>query len=330
MEKTTVLKLLEERGDAFLSGQAISETLGVTRAAVWKQIKRLREKGYEIEAVTNLGYRLKGVPEVLEKEKILSALGEHPWKDRIMVYDSVDSTNNALKRAGDQGAPHGTVVISDEQTGGRGRLGRSFASPKGVGIYLSLLLRPSCAPTQVGHLTTMVAVAVLNAIETVTGVRPGIKWTNDLVLNRKKMAGILTEMSVEWESSTLQYIVTGIGINCNHLTKDFPEDVGAMATSLRLETGKTVDRGSLCAEMVKELEKVSRELISGKKAWLEQYQKDCITIGSDVRVVRGSDVRLGHATGIDENGGLIVRYDSGEIGVVYSGEVSVRGMYGYV
>lgn len=330
MSNLTVLQLLQSTGGEYVSGEAMSQQLGITRAAVWKQIKRLREKGYEIEAVTNLGYRLVAVPEPLDWVQIRTALGSHPWQDQIHIFDSIDSTNNALKRAADGGAPHGTIFISDEQTGGRGRQGRSFASPKGVGIYFSLLLRPDCAPTQVGHITAMVAVAVCDAIENATGVRPQIKWTNDLVLGKKKLAGILTEMSVEWESSTLQYIVTGIGINCNHRLSDFPEAVQPMATSLMLELEKPVDRNRLCAEMIRSLSRMSGEVLSGKARWLEQYKQDCITIGSQVRVVRGTDVRTGFATGLDENGGLIVRYDSGETGVVYSGEVSVRGMYGYV
>lgn len=330
MEKKTVLTLLEESEDQFLSGEAMSRQLGITRAAIWKQIQRLREKGYIIEAVTNLGYRLKSVPEKLDIEKILEYLGNHPWRDEIRVFDSIDSTNSGLKRAADEGAVHGTIYIADEQTGGRGRQGRQFASPKGVGVYFSLLLRPHCAPHEVSHVTAMVAEAVCDALEAATGLRPGIKWTNDLVLGKKKLAGILTEMSVEWESSSLQYIVTGIGINCNHTLEDFPQEVQPMATSLMLTKGTPVDRNLICAEMVKSLYKMSHEIVSGKAEWLSRYEKDCITIGSDVRIVRVSEIRRGHATGIDENGGLIVRYESGEVGVVFSGEVSVRGMYGYV
>ena len=224
----------------------------------------------------------------------------------------------------------GTVAMSDEQTGGRGRQGKSFASPKGVGLYYSLLLRPDCAPAEVSHMTAMVAVATCDAIEAAAGVRPGIKWTNDIILNGKKLVGILTEMSVEWESGTLQYLVTGIGINCNHKISDFPPEVQEMATSLQLELGHPMDRCLLAAELTKALYRVSREIVSGKQAWLERYRKDCMTIGRQVQVIRGENRRRGLATGIDENGGLIVRYDSGETGVVYSGEVSVRGLYGYI
>lgn len=222
MEQESVLSLLMEAGEGYISGEAMSQRLGITRAAVWKQIAKLRQRGYVIEASTRLGYRLSAQPEPLEQERILELLGDHPFRQHMIVLDSVDSTNNYLKLLAGQGAPHGTIAIADEQTGGRGRQGRSFASPKGVGLYYSLLLRPDCAPAEASHLTAMVAVAVCDAIEAAAGVRPGIKWTNDIILNEKKLVGILTEMSAEWESGTLQYLVTGIGINCNHQLTDFP------------------------------------------------------------------------------------------------------------
>lgn len=330
MDQKTILSLLEEAQDGYISGEAISQALGVTRVAVWKQITRLRERGYVIEAVTHRGYRLISAPEPLDQKCVQALLEGHPWQDRILVRDCVDSTNNVLKSMAEQGAPHGTVLMADEQSGGRGRQGKGFSSPKGIGLYYSLLLRPNCAPTQVGHVTAMVAVAGCDAVEAVTGLRPGIKWTNDLVLGGKKLSGILTEMSVEWESGSLQYLVTGIGINCNHKEPDFPEEVRPMATSLFLGTGLRVDRCALAAELTKALYRMQSELLTGKARWLEQYKKDCVTLGRPVRLLRNGAERTGTAIGLDENGGLIIRYDSGETGVVYSGEVSVRGLYGYV
>lgn len=330
MDRNRIISLLEEAGDGYISGEAISQALGVTRVAVWKQITRLREKGYVIEAVTRRGYRLVSSPEPLSQERIRSLLKGHPWQDRILAQDRVDSTNNVLKSMAEQGAPHGTILMADEQSGGRGRQGKSFSSPKGVGLYYSLLLRPDCAPAQVSHMTAMVAVAGCDAVEAVTGLRPGIKWTNDLVLGGKKLAGILTEMSVEWESASLQNLVTGIGINCNQREADFPEEVRPMATSLYLAGGVQVDRCALAAELTKALYRMQSELLTGKQKWLEQYKKDCVTLGRQVRLLRSGEERTGTALGLDENGGLIVRYDSGETGVVYSGEVSVRGLYGYV
>ena len=328
--KPTVLTLLTEAGDSFLSGEAMSQQLGITRAAVWKQIKKLRETGYDIEAVTNLGYRLLSVPETLDRESLVAMMEGCPWRDQITVLETVDSTNNYLKRTALEGCAHGTVVLSDEQTGGRGRQGRSFLSPRGSGLYLSVLLRPSCAPSALSHVTAMAAVATCDAVEQVLGVRPGIKWTNDLVLEGKKLCGILTELSVEWESNTLEYLIIGIGINCNQKQEDFPEELREKATSLALALGTPVDRTKLAAALIQNLERLSREILTGKQHWIAQYARDCITIGRQVKILRGSDCRYGTATGIDENGALLVRYDSGETGVVFTGEVSVRGLGGYV
>ena len=308
----------------------MSQQLGITRAAIWKQIKRLRETGYEIEAVTNLGYRLLSTPDALNRDEILTFLGDHPWKDTIHVLETIDSTNNLAKREAIAGAPHGSVFLADEQTGGRGRPGRSFASPRGVGVYLSVLLRPDLPPTQVGHVTAMVAVAGCNAVEQVTGLRPSIKWTNDLILGEKKLSGILTEMSVEWESGALEYLVMGIGINCNHRDEDFPEDVRSKAASLRQALGTSIDRNQLAAALITEMHKLSLGILSEKKQWIARYAEDCITIGRQVQIIRGEHTRLATATGLDENGALLVRYDTGETGVVFSGEVSVRGVDGYI
>lgn len=326
----TVLTLLTEAGDQFLSGEAMSQALGVTRAAVWKQIKKLREAGYDIEAVTNLGYRLRAVPEKLDQEALTSLLEGCPWQDRVTVLETVDSTNNYLKRQALTGCAPGTVVLSDEQTGGRGRQGRSFLSPRGTGIYLSVLLRPDCAPSSLSHVTAMAAVAACDAVEESTGVRPGIKWTNDLVLEGRKICGILTELSVEWESSSLEYLIIGIGINCNQKETDFPEDLRQKAGSLGQILGKPVDRARLAAALIRQLERLSRELLTGKPRWIAQYARDCITIGRQVKVIRGSSERFGTATGIDENGALLVQYDNGETGVVFTGEVSIRGRDGYL
>ena len=325
-----VLSLLEASEETYLSGEEMSRRLGITRAAVWKHVKRLRDSGYEIEAVTNLGYRLTGRPETLDSETILNLLAEHPWQDRITVLKTVDSTNSLAKREALTGAPHGSVYVSNEQTGGRGRQGRNFLSPRGKGLYLSVLLRPTCNPVELPHVTAMAAVAVCNAVEQTCGIRPGIKWTNDLILGEKKFVGILSEMSVEWESSTLEYLVIGIGVNCGQTEVDFPEELREKATSLAMETGRHVDRNQLSAALVVELSKLADGILSEKRAYLTQYTRDCLTIGRPVRIIRESGVRTGVATGIDENGALLVRYDSGETGVVFSGEVSVRGLHGYM
>ena len=329
MTKDAVLALLRQQ-EGFVSGQEMSRRLQISRAAVWKAIQALREEGYQVESVNNRGYRLTAATPLLRKGEILEALGDHPWADRITVLDSVDSTNTLAKKLAAEGAAHGTVVVADCQTGGRGRLGRSFASPAGVGVYLTVILRPEVAPMALMHLTAVSAEATVEAIQDATGQRPGIKWTNDVVFGKRKCVGILTELSLQAESGLVDYAVVGIGTNCNHGDEDFPPEVRPMAVSLREATGQTVDRNRYAAALIRRLWEMDQELLSGKAAWLERYAADCVTIGKDVKVVRGDTVRLAHADGIDGDAALLVTYEDGTREAVASGEVSIRGMYGYL
>ena len=259
---------------------------------------------------------------------IRARLGDCPWN--VQVFEEVTSTNTLLKELARQGAPAGTVLVTDRQTAGRGRLGRSFLSPGGVGVYLSALIRPNCAPTALMHLTCAVAVAMCDAVENAFGFRPGIKWTNDLVVNGRKLGGILTELGLDPKTGMVDHAILGIGINCGQIETDFDESIRSMATSVRMVTGQNASRERLIAEMVKALEAMDKALLTSPAAILERYRADCITLGQDVSIVRGDEIRHGRALDIDAEGGLIVRYDSGETGTVTSGEVSVRGLYGYV
>jgi BirA family biotin operon repressor/biotin-[acetyl-CoA-carboxylase] ligase len=327
MTKDEVLRLLQAQQTP-LSGQEMSRALGVSRAAVWKAIEQLRKDGYEIAAGTNRGYRLASLPDRLTQDGVLAALGEHPWRDRVRVFDSIDSTNTFARQLAAEGAPEGTVVVADHQTAGRGRRGRSFLSPSGVGVYLSVLLRPQVRPEQILHLTALVGVAGCNAVERAAGARPGIKWTNDLVFGKKKMSGILTELSVEAETREVSYVVSGIGLNCNE--QSFPAELQSMATSIRMETGRPVDRCRLAAELIRELERMNRGLFTEKEAWLRQFTRDCVTVGQDVKIVRGDEERFAHVEGIGPDAELLVRFPDGTREAVSSGEVSIRGMYGYL
>ena len=255
-------------------------------------------------------------------------LGSCPWQ--VQVFEEVTSTNTLLKELGRQGAPAGTVLVADRQTGGRGRLGRTFLSPGGVGVYLSALIRPDCAPRSLMHLTCAVAVAMCDAVENAFGFRPGIKWTNDLVVGTKKLGGILTELGLDPKTGRVSYAVLGIGINCGQEPGDFDPSIRDIATSARMVLGHEADRECLIAEMVRALEAVEQQLLRSPAAMLERYRRDCITLGKRVSIVRGDEVRHAIALDIDAEGGLIVRYDSGETGTVTSGEVSVRGLYGYI
>jgi len=249
---------------------------------------------------------------------------------RLICLDSVDSTNTEAKRQAALGAPEGLVILSDHQTAGRGRAGRSFHSPALSGLYLSVLLRPNLPPEDVVNFTAWAAVAVCDGIQSACGVRPKIKWTNDLVLGNKKLCGILTELGLEQKGGRLDYLVVGIGINVSHRQEDFPEDIRSMATSLSLELGHPIDRDRLVLEIICALDRMYTQFPSGKATYLKQYRSDCLTVGNPVRLITPADSREAFATGIDEEFRLLVEYPDGTTEAVSTGEVSVRGMYGYV
>ena len=265
------------------------------------------------------------------KNLILPLMQEScPWQDSLLWFDSIDSTNTRAKELAAQGAPHGTVLIADHQTGGRGRRGRSFHSPAGTGIYLSVILRPNCNPAGLMHLTCAAAVAMCDAVESACGIRPGIKWTNDLVCGSRKLAGILTELGLS-ATGTVDYAIIGIGINCCQEEADFPEEIRSIAGSLRSVTGREVRREQVAAAMLDALYRMDQSLLTNREEILDRYRSDCITLGKEVSVVKADgSVRHGTALDIDNEGALVVRFPNGTAETVNSGEVSVRGMYGYV
>jgi len=264
------------------------------------------------------------------KQEILSSLAQaYPWAEHFHYFDCIDSTNDRLKLMARQGAPHGTVLIADRQTGGHGRRGRSFLSPGGVGIYLSILLRPNCGFQELMHLTCAAGVAMCDAVEASAGFRPGIKWTNDLVYGKRKLGGILTELGFT-PQGTVDYAIVGIGINCCQNKEDFAPEIRHIAASLSMVTGQPVSRAKVAAAMMEALHRMSEGLLSGKQACLQRYRRDCITIGQEISLVRGDNIRYGTALDVDGEGALVVRFSDGHTEAVNSGEVSVRGMYGYI
>ena len=322
MDKQELLALL--RREAYVSGAELGQRLGVSRAAVSKAVAALKKEGYEIDSVPNRGHRLVAEPDRLELAAVRSALGGHPWADTLELLPTVDSTNNYLKTLGASGAPHGTVAIAEAQTGGRGRLGRRFDSAPGAGIYLSVLLRPACPPQALMTLTAQAAVATRRAIRTVTGAETGIKWVNDLVLNGRKLCGILTELSIEAESGLVSYAVVGVGVNCNRAVEDFPPELRGTVGSLRSETGTRVDRNALAAAMIRELSALPA------LDWREEYRSACVNLGREVQILApGQPPHTGKALDVGPDAELIVQTETGTE-AVQSGEVSVRGMYGYV
>ena len=261
-------------------------------------------------------------------QSILTYLpADFPWRDSIQYFPTIDSTSTRANAMAAQGAPHGTVLIAGHQSGGRGRLGRSFHSPEGMGIYLSVILRPGCPARELMHLTCAAGVVMCDAVEETMGLRPGIKWTNDLIWGKRKLGGILTELSLK-SDGTVDYAVVGIGLNCRQTEADFPEDIRSIAASLSMAAGKDADPARVAAAMVLALHKMADTLFSDR--WIVRYQTDCITVGREISLVRGDTVRHGTAVAVDPEGALIVRFPDGHEEAIISGEVSVRGMYGYV
>ena len=325
--KTEVLRMLKETDD-YLSGQEICERLNVSRTAVWKVIKQLEAEGYEIEAVRNRGYRLRFLGDVLSQAELESSIDSEWAGKNILYFDETDSTNTEIKKAAEKDAPHGTLAVADYQSMGKGRRGRSWAAPHGVGIWMSLLLRPELPPTCASMLTLVAALAVADGIREVCDLEAKIKWPNDIVVNGKKVCGILTEMSTELEC--INYIVTGIGINvANH---EFPEEIRDVATSLYLETGKEVRRSQLIAAIMRAYEGYYDKFMKNQnmKSLMDVYNSRLANCGTQVRVLSPGNEYTGMALGIDEMGELLVRTEDGKVCKVISGEVSVRGIYGYV
>lgn len=334
MTKDQIVAILINSND-YVSGEKISNELGISRAAVNSAVKSLRQDGYQIDSSTNKGYLLTSIPDLLSSGQIEAVLGSERMKT-VHVVDSIDSTNKKVKELGMHGAPSGTIVIANEQTGGRGRLGRTFLSPPDVGFYISVLLRPTnTALSDISTITAWSSVAIANAIKASTGVTPGIKWVNDLVINKHKICGILTELSIETESSSIEYVVIGIGLNINNKTTDFPEELRDIASSISAETdGKLYNRSVIAAELIKELDKLGANWPDGKDKYLQMYRELSVTNGQLVTVIPSashdmSQARNGKAIAINDDFSLKVEFEDGHTEDLSSGEVSVRGLYGY-
>lgn len=325
--KTEILKCLKE-ADGYVSGQELCGRMGVSRTAVWKVIRQLQMEGYEIRAVQNRGYCLIESGDVLSEAELKSVI-KTQWAGQNLTYlEKVDSTNNEARRLAEQGAPNGALVVAELQTAGKGRRGRSWTSPPGTGIWMSLLLRPDFAPEHASMLTLVAAMAVETGVGEMTGLDCQIKWPNDIVLNGKKICGILTEMSTE--EDCIRHVVVGIGINVN--IREFPEEIGRTATSLAIVSGKEVRRAPLVDAVLRAWEKYYacyRETLD-MSALRETYNARLVNCGREVRVLAPKGEYSGISHGINDGGELLVETEDGELREVMSGEVSVRGVYGYV
>lgn len=327
MSRETVYEALAAQEGAYLSGEELSARLGISRAAVWKAVEQLRRSGYAVEARRGCGYCL-----VQEDRLDRREIARHLTRPREnwQVLEVVDSTNNYCRQLAQQGAPDGTAVIADSQTAGRGRRGRSFLSPAGMGLYLSILWRPACPARRLLPLTALSAVAVCRAVERLGGASPQIKWPNDLVMRQKKVCGILTEMTLEAETGLVETAVVGIGVNCRQREKDFPPQIRDVAASLDMALDVPVRRSELAAAMLEELDEMYRHVLFAPQRWLEEYRRRCLQLGSAVEVVRGGQTLRADVLAVDEQFGLTVRFAGGAVETLRAGEISVRGINGYV
>lgn len=317
-----LLRLLRAtEAGALLSGEQARRLLGVSRTAVWKQIASLRSLGYQIEAVPSQGYRLAGEPDLLNQEALRQALADTAVVGRVIsCLNETVSTNADAFRAAEDGAVEGAVVLADRQTGGKGRLGRRWESPAGVNLYCSIVLKPDLAPSAAPQLTFLSAVATARAITAVTGLQPAIKWPNDLLLNGRKVAGLLNEMSAE--TDRISFVILGIGVNLNMQVDQFPGDLRSPATSLLLESGKAVSRLRFASILLQELDReYVRFMREGFDPVRYEWSRLCNAAGRTVRVDTGAGLLQGIFDGLDRDGALLVRLPDGTLERVLSGDV---------
>lgn len=316
--KDKVLEILEENRGRSVSGNKIAVSLGMTRSAVWKAVNQLREEGYTITAVTNRGYCLTSDNDILNEPSIYSFLETEHLGRKMDVFKSVDSTNSFAKSLAQLGAVHGTTVIAEQQTAGRGRQGKKFHSPNNQGVYMSVIVRPKLSVDYALMITSCAAVAVAEAIETVSGLSCGIKWVNDIFAGGKKLCGILTEAAIGVEQGGLEYAIIGIGINVSNTI--FPKELESVATSIRGETGKNVNRSQLAAEILNSLERHLDRICT--QDFIEEYRRRSILIGKRITLTKNNFSESVECIGIDSFGKLLIRRDDGSEEAVSSGTVT--------
>lgn len=312
-------RLHEEKG--FLSGEKLSEEFGLSRTAIWKHVKALKADGYQIESVTRKGYKLVSSPDIVNYDEIKEILHTKIIGGKMIHFNSLESTNKTAKEVAVVN-DEGTVVVAEQQTKGKGRLGREWISPNRKGLYFSVILKPDTDPTKVAKLTLLGAASVNRGLLDL-GIQSLIKWPNDIVINGKKVAGILTEMSCEL--GTINHIIIGIGINVNQSKEEIPYDLRDRATSLLMESGKAINRKELFAAILNRLDQFYMEFLQDENmdGVLEICRENSAVIGKDVLVIQGDNSRKGHVVGINHSGELQVRFDTG-LETVFSGEVSIR------
>ncbi|BCR04507.1 bifunctional ligase/repressor BirA [Desulfuromonas versatilis] len=315
-----ILRLFRRKGGDYLSGEEISQGLGVSRTAVWKHIRQLRDQGYTIEAVPSKGYRLAEAPDRLLPAEIQAGLETQRIGREVVYFEETDSTNLRAHELGAGGYPDGTVIIADRQSAGKGRLGRRWASPEGVNLYTSVLLRPDILPFMAPQLTFLSAVAVARAIGEASGLQPRVKWPNDVLLSGKKVAGLLNEMHAETEG--IHYVILGIGVNLNMRPEQFPGDLRYPATSVAIEKGSTVSRTGFARCLYREIDRLyERYLAEGVAPIIREWEGLCDLVGRQVEVDCQQRIIRGLVTGLDEDGALLVRTAEGTEERILAGDV---------
>ena len=319
-----ILKALRTAGGGAVSGAELSQELGVSRAAIWARVEELRALGYDISAGPHLGYRLVSAPDVLHADDLLVRLGPTKVIGRdIRVFQETTSTNDVIEKLARDGVTEGVVVLAESQTKGRGRLGRNWVSPPKQGLWFSVLLRPVLRPQEATQLTVASAIALRRAIELQTGLIPRIKWPNDILLNGRKVAGILTELNAELDR--IKYVILGIGVDVNQTQADFPPELRGAATSLRAELGRPVDRAELAVAIFRELDQDYARIAAGQFAALaDEWEKHCGTIGQDVRIQVGGRQIRGRAESLNDDGALMLRTEHGRLERITGGDVTVE------
>ncbi|GAA0347822.1 bifunctional biotin--[acetyl-CoA-carboxylase] synthetase/biotin operon repressor [Bacillus carboniphilus] len=319
--KQTLLSLFQEKQGTFLSGQAIADNLGCSRTAIWKYIDSLKKDGYEIEAVRNKGYRLVDQPNLVKEYEIQRDLHTKTLGKKVYYHDTVTSTQKIAHELAGQGAQEGTLVIADQQESGRGRMDRQWYSPKGTGVWMSLILRPKLLPTQTPQFTLLTAVAVAQSIEEVTGITPDIKWPNDLLIRGKKCTGILTELQAE--ADQVRYMIIGIGINVNQDASDFPEELQEIATSLKMVKKQEIPRAKLVQEILRRLEKLYDLYIQlGFEPIKLLWESYSTTIGKTINARTMNRNIVGKAIGLSHDGVLLLEDEEGVQHRIYSADIS--------
>lgn len=322
MKDKIVKKLLASNGEA-VSGQQLADEFNVSRTAIWKHMKTLQEEGYSFETIKKKGYVLTGVPNTVTAAQIKAELQTEQFGQDIYYYDVVDSTQNIAHRLAQDGAKHGTVVISEEQTAGKGRLMRPWESTRQKGIWLTVILRPDVPPHRAPQFTLVTAVAVVQALqELLVQAKPQIKWPNDVLINGKKCTGILTEMQAE--SDVIQALLIGIGINVSQSEADFPKELQSIATSLKLEEGIDIDRSKLIATLLHKLEIYTALYVTdGFDQIRKLWETNSCTIGQRLEVTTARETFIGEAIGITNDGVLRVQKDDGEVKEIYTADIKI-------